>query len=185
MSYTLEPAPNYEYCTDAADVKQLTDGVYHETDESLWTQLSTVGWQEKKPVILTLDLGTVKPIRGVSYHTAGGFMGSTWPLTIRILVADADKQFHEVGDLVQLSEEQHGPFAPMRATDAMWAVDTVGFRQDQIHYHYNLNRDRFPEKMTPEVRERVIKDAYKTRAEQYGTYRYWTDRLRPLRSPFT
>ena len=76
MSYTLEPAPNYEYCTDAADVKQLTDGVYHQTKESLWTRSSTVGWQEKRPVIITLDLGTVKPIRGVSFNTAGGRAGA-------------------------------------------------------------------------------------------------------------
>ena len=71
-SYTLEPAPQYEYCTDAADDRQLTNGVYHQTAESLWTQPSTVGWQEKKRVIITLDLGTVKPIRGVSFHTAAG-----------------------------------------------------------------------------------------------------------------
>ena len=175
-SYTMEPGPNYWLCTDPGDSEQLTDGVY--TEGFFWAQTSTVGYQEKTPSIVTLDLGAVKPIRGVSYHTAGGFMGSTWPLTIRILVAGENEEFHEIGDLVQLSEAQHGPLAPMRATDAMWAVDTVGFRQDQIHYHYNLNRDRFPEKMTPELREQVLSDLYKTRAEQYGTYRYWTDRLR-------
>ncbi len=175
-SYTMEPGPNYGLCTDPGDYEQLTDGVY--TEGFFWAQTSTVGYQEKTPSIVTLDLGAVKPVRGVSYHTAGGFMDGSWPLTIRILVAGEDGQFHEVGDLVQLSEQQHGPLAPMPATDAMWAVDTVGFNQAEIHHHYNLNRDRFPEKMTPELREQVLSDLYETRAEQYGTYRYWTDRLR-------
>ena len=61
--------------------------------------------------MVTIDLGEVKPIRGVSYHTAGGFADVGWPLTIRILVAGADKEFHEIGDLVQLSEVQHGSLA--------------------------------------------------------------------------
>ena len=175
-SYTMEPGPNYGLCRDPGDAEQLTDGVY--TEGYFWAQKSTVGYQEKTPSIVTLDLGAVKPIRGVSYHTAGGFMDTTFPLTIRILVAGENEEFHEIGDLVQLTEEQLGPFAPVRATDAMWAVDTVGFSQAEIHHHYNLNRDRFPEKMTPELREQVLNDVYKTRADQYGTYRYWTDRLR-------
>ncbi len=174
--YTIEPGPNYGLCSDPGDSEQLTDGVY--TEGFFWAQKSTVGYQEKTPSIVTLDLGAVKPIRGVSYHTAGGFMDTTFPLTIRILVAGENEEFHEIGDLVQLTEEQLGPFAPVRATDAMWAVDTVGFSQAEIHHHYNLNRDRFPEKMTPELREQVLRDLYAARAAEYGTYRYWTDRLR-------
>ena len=54
-SYTLDPAPNYAHSTDDGDGVQLTDGVY--TEGYFWTQLSTVGWQEKKPVIVTIDLG--------------------------------------------------------------------------------------------------------------------------------
>ena len=175
-SYTMEPGPNYRLCSDPGDAEQLTDGVY--TDGYFWAQKSTVGYQERTPSMVTIDLGEVKPIRGVSYHTAGGFADVHWPLTIRILVAGENEEFHEIGDLVQLSEQQHGPLAPVKATDAMWALDEMVFSQDQVHFHYDNNRDRFPEKMTPEVREQVIKDAYKTRAEQYGTYRYWTDRLR-------
>ena len=174
--YTIEPRPNYGHCSDPGDYEQLTDGVY--TEGYFWVQKSTVGYAEKTPSMVTIDLGEVKPIRGVSYHTAGGFANVEWPLTIRVLVAGEDEQFHEIGDLVQLSEEQHGPFAPVKAPDAMWAVDEMVFSQAEVHHHYNQYRDRFPEKMTPEVREQVIEDAYRTRAEQYGTYRYWTDRLR-------
>ena len=175
-SYTMAPSPNYRLCTDPGDAEQLTDGVY--TDGYFWAQKSTVGYSEKTPSTVTIDLGEVKPIRGVSYHSAGGFASVRWPLTIRILVAGEDREFREVGDLVQLSEEQHGPLAPVKAPDAMWAVDEMVFSQAEVHHHYNQYRDRFPEKMTPEVREMVIEDAYRTRAEQYGTYRYWTDRLR-------
>ncbi|MDE2812300.1 MAG: hypothetical protein OXM01_04715, partial [Gemmatimonadota bacterium] len=87
-SYTLEPGPNYGLCSDPGDAEQLTDGVY--TDGYFWAQLSTVGWQEKTPSILTLDLGAVQPIRGVSFSTAAGFADVRWPLTIRILVAGED-----------------------------------------------------------------------------------------------
>ena len=115
VPYTMDPAPNYEYCTDPEDVKQLTDGVYSEG--YFWTQKSTVGWTNAKPVIITLDLGAVKPIRGVSYNTAAGVAGVVWPTAILVLVADADpkgtddKQFHEAGELVALSAK-HGEPAP-------------------------------------------------------------------------
>ena len=107
-SYTLEPGPNYGLTSDAADYEQLTDGVHLQTQESIWGQLSTVGWQEKSPVTVTLDLGAVMPIRGVSFHTAAGRAGVTWPQAIRILTAGEDGQFHEIADLVELSAE-HSP----------------------------------------------------------------------------
>ena len=175
-SYTMDPGPNYGLCSDPGDAEQLTDGVY--TEGYFWAQKSTVGYAEKTPSMVTIDLGEVKPIRGVSYHTAGGFADVHWPLTIRILVAGEDKEFHEIGDLVQLSEEQHGPLAPMKATEAMWALDGMGFSQAEIHHHYHHQRDRYPEKMTPELREQIRLDLHEYRAEHYGTYRYWTDRLR-------
>jgi len=103
--YTLSPAPNYEHCTDSDDAKQLTDGVYSEG--YFWVQPSTVGWKNSKPVIVTLDLGKVRPIRGLSFHTAAGRAGVAWPLTIGVYVADVEKQFHMVGELIALSAK-HG-----------------------------------------------------------------------------
>ena len=88
-SYTMESKPGYDLCTDPGDTEQLTDGVY--TEGYFWTQKSTVGWVRTKPVILTLDLGTVKPIRGVSYHTAGGFASVGWPEAIHIFTAGEDR----------------------------------------------------------------------------------------------
>lgn len=75
-SDAMEPAPNYRLCSDPGDAKQLTDGVY--TDGFFWAQKSTVGYQEKTPTTVTIDLGEAKPIRGLSYHTAGGFADVHW-----------------------------------------------------------------------------------------------------------
>ncbi|MCE2532182.1 MAG: hypothetical protein J4F44_06935, partial [Acidimicrobiia bacterium] len=146
--YTLSPGPNYGLCTDAGDSEQLTDGVY--TDGYFWAELSTVGWQEKTPSIFTLDLGAVKPIRGVSFSTAGGFADVTWPLMIRILVAGEDGEFHEIGDLVELSERQHGPLAPQRASAAIWAREGMQFSNAEIHHYWDRDRERYPgRKLTP------------------------------------
>ena len=102
--YTLSPAPTYRYCTDPGDATQLTDGVYSEG--YFWTQKTTVGWQNARPIIITLDLGEVRPIRGVSYHTAAGRAGVEWPLALYVLVADDDKQFHEAVELVSATAKK-------------------------------------------------------------------------------
>ena len=174
-SYTMEPGPSYDLCSDPGDAEQLTDGVY--TEGYFWAQKSTVGWVRAKPVILTLDLGTVKPIRGVSYHTAGGVAHVGWPEAIYIFTAGEDGVFHEIGELVGLSTAQHGPLAPKQATDAMWALDDMSFNNAEIYDHYDKNRDRYPDKMTPDLREQVRRDLHEYRAAHYGSYRYWTDRL--------
>ncbi len=105
--YTLAPAPNYAHCTEPGDAVQLTDGVY--TEGHFWTQASTVGWSGTKPIIITIDLGVVRPIRGVSYNTAAGMAGVTWPESIYLLTAGQDKRYHEVGELVSLSAKQGPP----------------------------------------------------------------------------
>lgn len=172
--YTLYPSPNYGFCTDAGDLTQLTDGEH--TEGYFWLQESTVGWQRKAPVILTVDLGSVRPISGVSFSTAGGFADVEWPLTIRILVGDEDGKFHEVGDLMRLSEEQHGPVVPTKADPDIWVGE--GFSNAEVHHHYLFNLERFGPEFTAEVREQVLRHATEQRAAKYGTYVYWTDRLR-------
>ena len=100
-SYVLEPPPNYEHCTDNEDFKQLTDGQY--TNGRFWTQESTVGWGSRHAIV-TIDLGKVFPISGVSYNTAAGVADVKWPSDIHILVSDDGKIFYEAGELVALSE---------------------------------------------------------------------------------
>ncbi|NUM55875.1 MAG: hypothetical protein HUU46_19725 [Candidatus Hydrogenedentes bacterium] len=105
--YTLEPAPNYTYCTEAGDATQLTDGVF--TAEHFWTQPSTVGWQHARPVVIVIDLGADKPIRGVSYTTAAGVAGVYWPSSIQLFAGGDARAFHWIGDLVTLSARKHAP----------------------------------------------------------------------------
>lgn len=102
--YALDPTPAYEHCTDPGDVSQLTDGVY--TQGHFWTQKSTVGWSNANPILISFDLGEVKPIRGVSFSTAAGTAGVAWPAAIHVFVADEAQAFHWAGDLVQLSGAQ-------------------------------------------------------------------------------
>jgi hypothetical protein len=101
-SYTLAPAPNYSYCTEAGDATQLTDGVY--TTGHFWTQATTVGWTNETPVI-TIDLGSVRAVRGLTYNTAAlSGAGVRWPDHIFIFTADQDKKFHFAGDLAELHQ---------------------------------------------------------------------------------
>ncbi len=105
--YTLSPAPNYQHCTDAGDAVQLTDGRY--TEGHFWTTQSTVGWQGAKPVLITVDLGSDRPIGGAGYSTAAGVAGVTWPVTIALFVSDDAQRWFGAGDLVALSASKGGP----------------------------------------------------------------------------
>jgi len=119
---TFNPAPNYAYCTDPEDAKQLTDGQY--VQGHFWTQPGTVGWGGCGQAIITLDLGADRPISGLSFSTAAGAAGVHWPKSIAILVAGGDGLFHDAGDLVALSAKKGLPpaegYAAFRfATDAL------------------------------------------------------------------
>ncbi len=104
---TFSPAPNYTHCTDPDDAKQLTDGQY--VQGHFWTQPGTVGWSGCGQVIITLDLGADKPISGLSFSTAAGAAGVSWPKSIAILTAGEDGLFHDAGDLVALSAAKAVP----------------------------------------------------------------------------
>jgi len=107
-AYTLYPQPNYSLCTDPGDREQLTDG--KTTAEYFWTQSGTVGWQSIRYALITIDLGIVQPISGVSMTTAAGAAGVTWPLAVYVLVSDDGQAFYGAGDLVSLDRQQNGPF---------------------------------------------------------------------------
>lgn len=117
-SYTLEPRPNYGYCTDSADATQLTDGEY--SKGHFWTQSSTVGWQHVPMAQITLDLGQVQPICGVSFNTAAGVAGVSWPTAVLLLVSDDGKSYFEVGELTSLSAEHGLPSAEGYRVHRFW-----------------------------------------------------------------
>lgn len=104
--YTLWPSPNYSYCTDPGDTTQLTDG--KSTKAHFWTQQGTVGWTSPSYALITVDLGRVEPIAGVTFTTAAGAAGVTWPAEIRIRVSDDGKKYRDVGDLVRMDQKRNG-----------------------------------------------------------------------------
>lgn len=106
--YEFEPRPTYSYCTDPGDRRQLTDG--QTTQNYFWTQEGTVGWVRARYVSISIDLGQVEPIGGVTMTTAAGTAGVVWPGAVRVMVSDDGSQFRDVGDLVAIDRQAAGPF---------------------------------------------------------------------------
>lgn len=105
--YTLSPVPNYSYCTDVGDRVQLTDGEY--VRGYFWTQKGTVGWTHAAPALVTIDLGRVEPIRGVSWSCAAGVAGVAWPECLYVLASDDRKSWTFLGDLCELGTVERTP----------------------------------------------------------------------------
>lgn len=117
--YTLSPAPNYTYCTDPGDATQLTDGVY--TRNYFWTQPSTVGWMSPHTYAqVRIDLGSDQPIHGVSFNTAAGTAGVTWPTMIGVLVSTDGVNFYDAGEVIRLSLDRGVPPAQGYRIHAFW-----------------------------------------------------------------
>lgn len=123
--YKLDPPPNYALCKDPSDKVQLTDGQY--TRGYFWTQTSTVGWNNTASMVITVDLGAVRPIRGVSFNTAAGRANVTWPAGIAVVVSDDGKTFYPAGELINLSM-RHGAAPNDYAIHRFWtdALQTHG-----------------------------------------------------------
>lgn len=101
--YALWPKPNYKHCTDPNDKIQLTDGKL--TSDYFWVQQGTVGWRLPKYASITVDLGEVMPIKGVSFRTAAGKAGVEWPIAIHIQVSDDGKSYFDLGNLIELTDD--------------------------------------------------------------------------------
>jgi len=127
-TYTFSTAPNYALCSDAGDIVQLTDGIY--TAGYFWTQKSTVGWQGKRPIIITIDLGKVEPIRGLSFNTAAGVADVTWPVSVYVLVSNDDIKYYAIDDLIAGSNKRDSPPAKAYAIHRYW-IDNL-----QTHGRY-------------------------------------------------
>jgi len=97
--------PNYQYCTDEDDHRQLTDGVYI-SGERMWLQRGAVGWRQLdgmahiRPPSVTIDLGSDVPICGFSWDTAFGAAGVGFPSSIDVYVSNDGASWHYVGDLL-------------------------------------------------------------------------------------
>lgn len=103
--YTLAPEPNYALCKDPGDATQLTDGVF--TEGYFWTQPTTVGWSDVRPVVITLDLGSDLPIGEVVFSTAARKeAGVLWPRAIFLRASQDGESWHDAGELVALATVQ-------------------------------------------------------------------------------
>lgn len=104
----FQTPPTYPDVTDAGDTLQLVDGALA-AKTPLWYDSAAVGWVGTDPVVLTLDLGTHQPIRGLAVHTAAGQSGVEWPARIDVLVSVDGKRFTTVGDLVRMNSHAKPP----------------------------------------------------------------------------
>ncbi|MDD2709021.1 MAG: hypothetical protein PHV34_13630 [Verrucomicrobiae bacterium] len=99
-TYTLDPAPNYRQALDPKR-RLLTDGLRYDGTGCFWTQKTNVGWGSISHALITIDLGRVEPIGGVSFHTAfDGPINVGWPQSIKVFVSDDNKEFVFARDLV-------------------------------------------------------------------------------------
>lgn len=101
-AYTVDPQPNYQHCTEPGDAVQLTDGEY--VEGYFWVQPGCVGWQATGHVLVTIDLGEPRSIGGVSFSTAAGTAGVTWPSAIYLLVSDDGEAWYEAGEITGLAD---------------------------------------------------------------------------------
>ncbi len=100
------PIANYGLTVDRSPA-QLTDGnpehavIRADNTDAFWVQRGTLGWAGISPVTIVIDLETVQPIAGYSYHTAAGRADVTWPNDIYVAVSDDNKSWRYVGNLAE------------------------------------------------------------------------------------
>lgn len=103
-SYTFSTPPDYEHCTTGDETTKLTDGVY--TQGYFWTQPTTVGWSGREFPIITVDLGTIQSISGVSFSSAAGAGLARWPVAIDLLVSEDGERFSYAGELLDMDSQR-------------------------------------------------------------------------------
>src|SRR2546429_488058 len=99
--YTLDPPPNYSGGTSKTGAIVLTDGSLSHGG-TMWLQSSAVGWAHVRPVTITIDLGDVVAIDGITWHCAAGAAGVEWPVSILAFGSVDGKSFSFLGDIVEL-----------------------------------------------------------------------------------
>lgn len=98
---TFNTPPNEPSTADPEDAKQLVDGKLSPA-VPMWNDKTIVGWVTPDPVVFTVDLGTVQPIRGVALRLGAGQAGAEWPTAIQVYVSEKGDKFSPVGELMQM-----------------------------------------------------------------------------------
>ncbi|MHB9035997.1 MAG: discoidin domain-containing protein [Armatimonadota bacterium] len=98
--------PNYFHAGVGINPQALTDGIYCPKDvfPAMWADARTLGWWRSNGfnmVPITIDLGKVQPVSGLSYSTAAGSGDVAWPLMILVTVSDDSVTWRFTGDLIE------------------------------------------------------------------------------------
>ncbi len=109
--------PSTESYTKDKNPAQLTDGEFagsvfdSENDtSSMWVQKGALTWRvQTEPIVVTIDLGAVRPIAGVSYSTSGGRAGVQFPSSIALAVSEDNQNWFYQGDLTSMSRKNGTP----------------------------------------------------------------------------
>ena len=84
----------------SATAAQLTDGKYGDG--------ATAGWFRQPVVSVTIDLGRVEPIAGISFSSVKSV---AWPVAISLFTSDNGKEFYYVDDVIRRSAKRGVPGA--------------------------------------------------------------------------
>ena len=97
-SYTLSVKPNYQRCVNKqTDLKKLTDGLFAPAKRPAWLEKKyTVGYSGAKPSF-TVDMGAVKNVNMVYYHTGAGIAGVEPTPKIQVYASIDNKNFSLIG----------------------------------------------------------------------------------------
>ncbi|MBM3497629.1 MAG: discoidin domain-containing protein, partial [Armatimonadetes bacterium] len=114
---TFDTPPNNASATDPDDARQLVDGRLS-PETPMWYDKSAVGWLFTDPTVFTLDLGSIRPIRGVGLHVGAGQAGVEWPASFHLYVSDDGDRFSHVGDLMRMLTAS----PPEEGYAALWLV---------------------------------------------------------------
>lgn len=133
-SYTVFPPPNYPLTAAPTDRTALTDGVY--TDAGIiWTQKTTVGWQETGIVKITIDLKKVAVIDGITFSTAKGNFGDVnYPARIGAFVGPDEEHLRYVGDLAATVDQ-----APVKYQTNRFSLQDIGAKGRFVLLNVELN----------------------------------------------
>ena len=96
-SYTLSESPNYNLTATPSDLKSLTDGVY--TQSKFWYKPTTVGWQAKSGLTISIDLEKIQIIGSLSFSTVKDASADVYyPAHIFVFLSHDNQEFSYAGD---------------------------------------------------------------------------------------
>ena len=86
----------------------FTDGQY--TNSGLWAESGVIGWETKKPIGITIDLGKDQPISGISFSSiCENSDWVQWPADIQVFTSVDSEAWNYAGDLLSLSRKNGEP----------------------------------------------------------------------------